>query len=360
MIFKNEKNKIDKSEDDFFYSLIILLSVILLFTIIFAVTFGSVKIQPSEVWGIIVNKIKEFSSNSMENAPLYQIVWNVRLPRVLLGVVVGAGLAVVGVAMQALVQNPLADPYILGVSSGASVGATLFVLTGVFASFGSLGISFFAFFGALASSSLVYFVSKIGGRATPLKFVLAGTAIGSLFSSLTSFIVLRSPNVEGVKSVMFWLMGSLAGAKWQDLRLPTLAVLIGIIILILQYRNLNILLMGDDTATTLGVNLAVTRKILMIFTSILTAIIVCISGTIGFVGIMIPHIVRYMVGSNHKKLLPVSALVGSIFLVWADVIARTIGSPGEIPIGIITSLIGAPFFLWLMVKGSNSFGGSKR
>ncbi|MGL4730188.1 MAG: FecCD family ABC transporter permease [Clostridium sp.] len=343
-----------------FCLLLSLLVIALIFTIILSVTIGSVKIDAIEVWKVIYGKL--FNENSLNNieGSVIQIVWQVRLPRVLLGVLIGAGLAVVGVAMQALVQNPLADPYILGVSSGASLGATLFALTGLGASFWGLGIQSFAFVGSVAASMIVYYVAKLGGRQTPLKFVLAGTAIGSICSSITSFITMTSSDREGIRTVMFWLMGSLNGVKWDDLTLPALAILIGIIILIYQYRNLNLLIMGEETAITLGVDLELIRKMLMILTSLITAVMVCTAGTIGFVGIMIPHIVRITVGANHKKVLPISALVGAIFLVWADVLARSIYGGQEIPIGVITSIIGAPWFLWLMIRGSGTFGGAKK
>lgn len=335
---------------------IMLFLTILIFSIILGVTFGSVEIHPLEVFDIIKSNILGKTTNASDS--INQIVWDLRLPRVLLGAVVGAGLGVIGVCMQGLVQNPIADPYVLGISSGASLGATLYILTGLPTLLGGLGLRGFAFIGAMLSSIIVYSISKIGGKPTPIKFILAGTAISAIFSSITNLIVLRSDNQEGMKDVMFWTMGSLSGSRWEDLGIATFIIIIGIFLLIYQYRSLNVLLMGEESATTLGLNINFTRKLLMILSSFLTAIIVCVSGSIGFVGIMVPHIVRGIVGSNHKNLLPITALVGAIFLIWADVIARTIAIPEEIPIGIITSIIGAPFFLYLMIKKAGLFGGN--
>lgn len=335
----------------------LIFSVILIFSIILSVTFGSVQIHPIDVFEIIKSNLLGLESILPES--MNEIVWGIRLPRVLMGAIVGAGLGVIGVCMQSLVQNPIADPYILGISSGASLGATLYILTGLPMMFSGLGIKGFAFIGSITSTIIVYNISKLGGKPTPVKFILAGTAISAIFSSITNLIVMRSDNKEGIKDVMFWTMGRLSGARWDDLLLITIIVGAGIILLMYQYRNMNVLLMGDESATTLGLKIDYVRKFLMIISSLLTAVIVCVAGSIGFVGIMIPHIVRYLVGSNHKRLLPMTALVGAIFLIWADVLARTIAIPEEIPIGIITSITGAPFFLYLMVKKSGTFGGSK-
>lgn len=349
------RNENIKKEEKSLLLYISIFSVLLFCSIILGVTFGSVNIHPVDVFEIIKSKI--LGATSLLPEHMNEIVWGIRLPRVLLGAVVGAGLGVIGVCMQSLVQNPIADPYVLGISSGASLGATLYILTGLPSILAGIGLRGFAFAGAITSTILVYTISKIGGKPTPIKFILSGTAISAIFSSITNLIVLRSDNQEGMKDVMFWTMGRLSGARWQDLGFVTLIILLGIIVLIYQYRSLNVLLMGDESATTLGLNINFIRKFLMVFSSLLTAVIVCVSGSIGFVGIMIPHIVRYIVGSNHKYLLPITALGGAIFLIWADVLARTIATPEEIPIGIITSIIGAPFFLYLMIKKSGSFGG---
>ena len=274
------------------------------------------------------------------------------MPRVLLGAFAGMALAMVGVIMQATIQNPLGDPYILGLSSGASLGATFSILIGFSGVLSSFGAPLGAFLGALMASIFVYFLAKIGGRITPFKMILAGMVISSICSSLTSLIIFLSKDNEGIRTVNFWMMGSLAGAQWSNIVLPIAISVIPLIYFFTQYRNLNLMVLGDETSITLGLNIEKHRKIYMILSSLITGVIVSVCGTIGFVGIMIPHIVRLIFGTDHKTLLPFSALVGAIFLIWADVIARCAITNMELPIGIITSVIGAPFLLWLMVKGT--------
>ena len=274
------------------------------------------------------------------------------MPRVLLGAFAGMALAMVGVIMQATIQNPLGDPYILGLSSGASLGATFSILIGFSGVLSSFGAPLGAFLGALIASIFVYFLAKIGGRITPFKMILAGMVISSICSSLTSLIIFLSKDNEGIRTVNFWMMGSLAGAEWSNIVLPIVISVIPLIYFFTQYRNLNLMVLGDETSITLGLNIERYRKIYMILSSLITGVIVSVCGTIGFVGIMIPHIVRLIFGTDHKTLLPFSALVGAIFLIWADIIARCAITNMELPIGIITSVIGAPFLLWLMVKGT--------
>ncbi len=274
------------------------------------------------------------------------------MPRVLLGAFAGMALAMVGVIMQATIQNPLGDPYILGLSSGASLGATFSILIGFSGVLSSFGAPLGAFLGALIASIFVYFLAKIGGRITPFKMILAGMVISSICSSLTSLIIFLSKDNEGIRTVNFWMMGSLAGAEWSNIVLPIAISVIPLIYFFTQYRNLNLMVLGDETSITLGLNIEKHRKIYMILSSLITGVIVSVCGTIGFVGIMIPHIVRLIFGTDHKTLLPFSALVGAIFLIWADIIARCAITNMELPIGIITSVIGAPFLLWLMVKGT--------
>ena len=274
------------------------------------------------------------------------------MPRVLLGAFAGMALAMVGVIMQATIQNPLGDPYILGLSSGASLGATFSILIGFSGVLSSFGAPLGAFLGALMASIFVYFLARIGGRITPFNMILAGMVISSICSSLTSLIIFLSKDNEGIRTVNFWMMGSLAGAEWSNIVLPIAISVIPLIYFFTQYRNLNLMVLGDETSITLGLNIEKHRKIYMILSSLITGVIVSVCGTIGFVGIMIPHIVRLIFGTDHKTLLPFSALVGAIFLIWADVIARCAITNMELPIGIITSVIGAPFLLWLMVKGT--------
>ena len=275
----------------------------------------------------------------------------------LIGVFVGAGLAVVGVTMQALVRNPLADPYILGISSGASVGAVMVLAFGAFAFAGIYAISVGAFLGAILTFLIVFLLAQSNGRLNPARLILAGVAVAYFFSGLTSFITLTSDNRELARAVLAWLLGSLAGTDWEELTLPTAVLFFGSVYLVLQARGLNALIVGDETAATLGVDLTRFRRSLFGVVSLVTGVMVAVSGAIGFIGLMIPHIVRLMVGTDHRRVLPVSIFVGSIFLILVDVIARTAFDPVELPVGVITSLLGGPFFLWLLHRQMKERGG---
>jgi len=277
-----------------------------------------------------------------------QIIWVFRLPRVLLAVVVGAALAVSGTALQAMTRNPLSDPYIFGVSAGASVGAVLVITLGS-AVMGGVSLSLAAFLGALLSMILVYTLAQQQGRATPMRLVLAGVALSYVLSAVTSYLVLRSATPGGgAAAVLTWLAGSLGGAKWEQLGLPSTVVVLTTLLLLAQARPLNALLAGDETATGLGVNVERFRQQLFLVTSLLVGVVVAVSGAIGFVGLMIPHLVRMVVGSDHRRVLPTVALGGGVYLVLVDLVGRTIMAPQELPVGIVTAALGGPFFLWLL------------
>ena len=333
----------------------VLLILLFISSIILGISFGAVDIPPYDVYRVFLYKVFGIKIGNLDeilNSTLFDIIWGVRMPRVLLGAFAGMALAMVGVIMQATIQNPLGDPYILGLSSGASLGATFSILIGFSGVLSSFGAPLGAFLGALIASIFVYFLAKIGGRITPFKMILAGMVISSICSSLTSLIIFLSKDNEGIRTVNFWMMGSLAGAEWSNIVLPIAISVIPLIYFFTQYRNLNLMVLGDETSITLGLNIEKHRKIYMILSSLITGVIVSVCGTIGFVGIMIPHIVRPIFGTDHNTILPFIALVGAIFLIWADVIARCAITNMELPIGIITSVIGAPFLLWLMVKGT--------
>jgi iron complex transport system permease protein len=263
--------------------------------------------------------------------------------------------------MQAMVQNPLADPYILGISSGASLGATFAILVGATVLSGTIfeswGVEMFAFFGAIASATFVFLLSATGGRMTATKLVLSGVIISSICGAFSNLIVYMFPNAAGIRSITFWLMGSLSVQGYDSVVLVLIPLILALAFFATQLRSLNAMMLGDETATTLGVNLSVLRRIYIVITSLLIGIIVCKCGIIGFVGLIIPHIGRALVGTNHWKLLPISVLLGAIFMILADIVARTIG-PSEIPIGIITAICGAPVFAYIMIKKSYGFGGS--
>lgn len=338
---------------------ILILFLLLFVSVTLGVMLGPVPIHPLTVWKIALNQLTLLPVSFQGDWTLAQerIIWDIRFPRVLLGIAVGAGLAVVGVVIQALVRNSLADPYILGISSGASVGATLVILFGAFGSFGQYALSTAAFLGALFSLLLVYMLAHVAGRLTTTRLLLAGVVVSMILSAITSFIVISSPNERGIRDAMFWMMGSLAGARWDHLFIPVIAVTIGLICLLVQFRPLNLLLLGEETAGTLGVDMDRFRKWMIVITALLTGVVVAVSGAIGFVGLMIPHLVRLTVGSDHRRVLPISALAGAIFVIWADVFARLAVAPQELPIGIVTALCGGPFFIWLLRKSKYSFGG---
>lgn len=361
-LHKEKANNMDeknRKHDKRFKTLLIIFPIILFISIILAVALGPVAIHPLTVWEIAFSHVPvlgDLVHEDWTNAN-YNIVWEVRLPRVLLGVIVGAGLSVAGTGIQALVRNSLADPYILGVSSGASVGATLVILLGAFDLFGQYALSFAAFLGALLSVVLVFTLGQVSGRISTTRLLLSGIALSMILSAVTDLIVMTAPDDDKIHSALFWMMGSLVGADWKTLPIVGIAVVVTFIFLLTQSRPLNLLLMGEETAVTLGLNINVFRKVLIVVISLLTGVLVSASGAIGFVGLMIPHIVRLLVGSDHKKVLSISLFLGAIFMIWADVAARLVLAPEEIPIGVVTALSGGPFFIWLLRKSSYSFGG---
>ncbi|WP_276522204.1 FecCD family ABC transporter permease [Kallotenue papyrolyticum] len=332
------------------------LGLALLATVTLAVMIGPVPLAPTLVWRVALHQLLPGLVTPNWETYQFTIIWEIRFPRVLLGGLVGAGLALIGTTMQALVRNPLADPYLLGVSSGASLGAVTVMLLGV-RWFGSLSLSISAFLGALLAFSVVYVLAQQGGRLTTGRLILAGVAVSYIFSAMTNVLIFNADNGEAVKSAIFWMLGGLGGARWDYLGLPALVLLLGSAYLVLQARALNILSIGEETAATLGVDAGRFRRQVLTLTSLMTGTLVAVSGGIGFVGLMLPHILRLLVGAEHHRLLPVAALAGAIFLIWVDVLARVVVAPQELPIGIITALLGAPFCIWLMRRGNALAGG---
>lgn len=343
-----------------FTFLVLSLSAATLFSILFAVSVGTVQIPLVESYHILLYKLFNYTNGDFLNqiSPSHlDIIWQIRFPRVLMAVILGAGLAMCGTVMQATVQNPLAEPSILGISAGAALGATFSILVGGSSEmFFGFGTAFWAFIGALGASFFVLLLSGIGSQMSTVKMVLAGAIASALFVSLSNFIIYLSSNAEGMRTVTFWTMGSLAAAKWDKLPLPAIGVSLCCLFFLFQSRRLNTLLLGEEAAITLGVDLVKIRRIYLLLTSITTGLIVSTCGIFGFVGLVIPHIVRGLVGPDHRRLMPGTILVGAIFLTWADVLARVILKSGELPIGIITSLIGAPFFMYILFKHSFDFG----
>lgn len=333
--------------------------VIFLFCeMIFVVSVGSVSIPLGKVYSTLWQGIaSKHPIEGIGNGPYYDIIWLLRLPRVILAVCAGSCLAVCGVVMQAIVKNPLADPFILGVSSGAALGATLAIFLGVGTAMGANYIGICAFMGALCISYLVLIIANIGNSSNPVKLLLVGMALNAACSSITSFITYFANDKDGMQSVLFWLMGSFAGASWSQLMPIGIVTVGGIVFFCSQSRILNMMLLGDQTAITLGTNLKVYRQNYLLLISVMVGFVVALSGMVGFVGLIVPHIVRMLVGANHKFLVPISVVMGGIILLTADVLCRSMIPRLEIPVGILVSFIGAPIFAFLI---ANKLGRSER
>ncbi|WP_328997910.1 iron ABC transporter permease [Kribbella sp. NBC_00709] len=325
----------------------LMLGVLLVGSLLLAISLGTVTLPVGDVWRVIAHHVA--GVGGAPDALQDQIVWSIRAPRVLLAAVVGAALSVAGVALQALVRNPLADPYVLGVSSGASLGAVL--VMGLGSAAAGLTASGGAFAGALISLVTVFVLAQRSGQLTDSRLILAGVAISYLAMAGTSLVQLRADPTQ-VRGILFWLMGSVAGAKWEQLGLPATVMVLAAAFLVLQGRNMNALAVGDDDAAALGVDVHRLRISLLVVGSLLTAVAVAVAGGVGFVGLMVPHAARLVVGSDHRRLLPVAALTGSVFLVLVDLATRTVDRPNEYPITVFTAALGAPFFLWLLRRGA--------
>ncbi|WPZ22180.1 iron ABC transporter permease [Sulfitobacter faviae] len=319
---------------------------ILLASLSIAVSVGAVVVPVKTVWGILANKAAPGAVAVDWSAGREAIVWNIRLPRAILACLVGAGLALVGASLQAVTRNPLADPHLLGISAGGAFGAILALLhTGLF--LGGLTVPLLAFLGSLGAILIVLAVTQFAAATSADRLVLAGVAV--------SFIVMSAANVliflgdpRATHTVVFWMLGGLGLAGWDQLIYPAVILLGCGAYLWLRSGHLNAMTVGDETATTLGIPVARFRLTIFVIGALITGVMVAFSGVIGFVGLMIPHIVRLLVGGDYRRLLPISALCGAVFLLWADIVARTIMAPDDMPSGIVTGLIGGVFFVWLL------------
>jgi iron complex transport system permease protein len=339
--------------------IMLILAVFLVLAFLWALSIGTVKLSFIQIYEGIVNQFTSgIAIETTGQGPLHDIVWLLRLPRLVLAALVGMGLSVCGVIMQAVVKNPLADPYILGISSGASLGATAAILLGIGVALGENFVGIAAFIGAFAMSLGVLFISNLGGRSNSIKLLLGGMALSAVCGAFSSFIVYFANNKEGMQSIAYWMMGSFAGAKWETLAVIGPIVLLAVLFLWTQSRMLNLMLLGDESALTLGTDLHIYRQIYLLVSSLIVGFVVYSAGMIGFVGLVVPHVIRMLVGTDHKKLIPVAALTGAIFLVIADGLCRVIIPRTELPIGILISLIGAPCFVYLMIKKTYGFGGN--
>lgn len=274
------------------------------------------------------------------------IVWELRLPRALLAAICGAGLGICGAILQSLMRNPLADPFVLGISSGASTGAVLVVVAGVG---GALTLSGGAFLGAVIAFAIVLALAATAGGG-PDRVVLAGVAGNQLFSATTALVVFSSADAQQTRGVLFWLLGSLGGASWHQVAMCGFICAVCLGVCWLQSDALDAFAFGRDAAAALGVSVRRIRIVLLLTTALLTAVLVSAAGAIGFVGLVLPHAARMIVGPSHRRLLPVTAIAGAIFLVWVDVAARTVFAPQELPVGVVTALVGVPIFMWILAR----------
>ena len=336
----------------------------LFLSLLAAVTFGTMKLPIQDVYHVIASELghiflgREFPAQWAPGQPIHDVVWLIRLPRLVLACAVGMALSISGIVMQAIVKNPLADPYILGISSGASLGATVAVMLGFGAGFlGANYIGIMAFLGAFAVSMGVIALANVGGRANSVKLLLAGSALSAVCGAFSSFIIYIAHDDHSSAKIVNWTMGSLAAANWPGNVVILLVAVVGSLFFLTQYRILNLMLLGDDSAITLGTDLHKWRILYLVVASLLVGFSVYNAGMIGFVGLVVPHVARLLFGTDHKKLIPICALGGSIFLIWADVLCRTLLPGNEMPIGVLTSLLGAPVFIYLMARKKYGFGG---
>lgn len=329
----------------------ILLTFVMLLSIPLTSFLGSANIDIGDV--LQVYAVKLFPNTPLAIPKTFvNIVWELRLPRAILGICVGGGLAMCGAVMQALTGNVMAEPYTLGVASGASFMAALSIVTmGQIAGISGVTPSIGAFIGAFAAMMLVYAIATDTYGTSGTKLILTGIGIAMICSALTQIVISFAGHEHKVRSIVYWTMGSIAGARWDNLALPLLTVIGGGGLLYLHAEQINLLAMGKDTATVLGADVGALQKKLIIIISAVTGVMVASAGTIGFIGLIIPHTVRFFMGADNRKTLPVIMLTGSIFTIWIDALARTILSPKELPIGVLTALLGGPFFL-LLLKGN--------
>lgn len=320
-----------------------ILLVLVAATFLAGVVIGPVAIPVSDALSSMFGRSAEGVSSTHQ-----LIVTQIRLPRVLLGLLVGSALAVSGTALQGLFRNPLASPYVLGIASGASAGAALVILLGARS---VLLLPLGAFAGGSVAVSIVYRLARgEGGRTSIFTLILGGVAVGALFGAATSFLIFLSSGGERLADIVFWMMGGLGRASWLSIAGLGPIVGIGIAAVFFFARDLNALSTGEEGAFHLGVNPDTLSRWVLVAATLLTSAAVALAGTVGFVGLVIPHVMRLIVGPDHRVLIPASAVAGACFLVWADIAARTVASPAELPVGIITAFLGAPFFLYLLKK----------
>jgi len=328
---------------------LLLLAVVFALSLVTSVGIGSVRISPIELIRMLLAAMPGLGQQVATTWPdsHWAIIWRIRLPRVVLASLVGSSLAVAGATFQGLFRNPMADPFVIGVSSGAAVGAVIAMLLGLQSALFGLGaVPLFAFAGGVLAILVVYSLSRTRGGVPVATLLLSGIAVSSFLSAVVSVLVFFSQ--EKVGPIVFWLMGGMSGSDWTRVKLLLPYTGIGLVILLAYAREINLLLLGEESAQQLGVEVTRTKLHLLISGAVLTAASVSVTGIIGFVGLVTPHVIRLVWGPDYRLLMPASALGGAVLLVLADALARTVVAPGELPVGVITSLLGAPFFLYLL------------
>lgn len=323
-------------------------SALLLAAVIAGAAIGETRISPEVVSQILANKLWNagYAVDPIDEG----IIWNYRLTRAIVAAACGAGLAISGVVLQSLLRNPLAEPYLLGISAGASTGAVMVALLGIGA--GAISLSAGAFVGAMAAFAMVALLARSShGSSAASHIILAGIAGSQLFNALTSFMITKSASSEQARGIMFWLLGNLSGVRWHSVALAVPVVLVGLLVCIWHRRALDAFMFGSDSAASLGIAVRRVQILLIGCAALVTAVLVSIVGSIGFVGLVIPHAIRMLFGVRHARLIPLSALCGALFLIAADVLSRTLIKGQTLPIGVITALIGAPVFALILIGG---------
>jgi iron complex transport system permease protein len=318
---------------------------VLLASIAISTTIGAAEVTAMETVEVIGAKLGLWDTDL--SVIRQAVVWELRLPRVLMAVTCGAGLGVCGAVLQSLLRNPLADPYLLGISAGASTGAVTVVVLG--AGIGAAGLTIGAFAGSLIAFVLVMVLGSVAGGGSA-RVVLAGVAASQLFSAITSYIVIISADAEQTRGVMFWLLGSLARARWDGVVLTAVVCVAALVVCLVRAADLDALAFGERSATSLGVDVRMLRGVLLTTTALLTATLVSSAGAIGFVGLVLPHAARLLVGPSNRLVLATAALLGAILLIWVDALGRTVAAPVEVPVGVITALVGVPAYVVLLAR----------
>jgi iron complex transport system permease protein len=324
------------------------LAAVLVVSALVAIGLGPVSIAPGRVASIVAGHL----TGRVQDGPDDFIVWNLRAPRVLQGIFVGVGLSVAGLLTQAMVRNPLGEPYILGLTSGAGAGAVLVLTTAGAGAAGLVTLPLAAFGGAVTTALLVFGFSRVHGRIQPGRMVMTGVATGQLLAGVISFLLLRTQDVGAQQRILFWILGSLAGAQWPLALTCSAVVLVLTIAAALRAGRLNLLVLGDDGAAALGLDAGRARAVLLVIVALLTGTVVAVSGSIGFVGLIVPNLTRLLVGADHRRALPVCVLLGALLVVWSDTAARLVLAPTELPIGILTAAVGVPLFLVILRRGA--------